>query len=261
MSDQVEGRRPVVELLRTDRPVEAVLVAAGSREAGAVAEIRRLAESRGVEVRDVPRRRIEELARTRTPQGVIALVPAFRYAELDDPLRRARERGEPVLLVALDGITDPQNLGAIARSAEAAGAHGLLLPQRRSAHVTASAEKASAGALAHLPVVIADNLGRALGRLQDQGVWVVALDGEAETVVWDLPVASEPLCLVVGAEDKGVSRLIRERADLRGRIPMGGRVGSLNASAAAAVALFEVARHRCPGTSPASDTSGSGGGN
>lgn len=261
MSEQVEGRRPVVELLRTDRPVEAVLVAAGSREAGAVAEIRRLAEGRGVEVREVPRRRIEELARTRSPQGVIALVPAFPYAELDEPLARARDHGEPLLLVALDGITDPQNLGAIARSAEAAGAHGLLLPQRRSAHVTAAAEKASAGALAHLPVVLADNLGRTLGRLQDQGVWVVALDGDAETAVWDLPVATEPLCLVVGAEGKGVSRLIRERADLRGRIPMVGRVGSLNASAAAAVALFEVARHRRPAPPAVSETPGTGGGN
>lgn len=210
------------------------------RTARGIEEIRGLASRRGVPVRDVPREKIDRLARTRSPQGVIALATGFAYA----PLASLLEADAPALIVALDHVTDPQNVGAIARSAEAAGAHGLVIPDRRSAPVGPVVEKASAGALAHLPVAQVPNLARALTELKTHGLWIVALDAGGEGVIYDLPIASEPLCLVVGSESRGVSRLVRERADQLVRIPMSGRIESLNASAAAAVALFEIRRQR-----------------
>jgi 23S rRNA (guanosine2251-2'-O)-methyltransferase len=145
--------------------------------------------------------------------------------------------------VALDGVTDPQNLGAIARSAEAAGAHGLVVGKRRAAPVTPSAEKAAAGALEHLPVAQVTNLARALEALKERGVWIAALDADAEQTIYDFD-ARDPVCLVIGGEGEGVSRLVAERADHRLCIPMAGKVQSLNASAAGAIALFEIKRQR-----------------
>jgi 23S rRNA (guanosine2251-2'-O)-methyltransferase len=143
----------------------------------------------------------------------------------------------------LDGVTDPQNLGAIARSAEAAGAHGLLVPRRRAAPVTPASERASAGALEHLAVAQVPNLPRALEELKQRGVWIVALDADADKTVYEIP-GTDPLCVVVGGEGRGVSRLVRDRSDLRVSIPMSGRIDHLNASAAGAVALFEIRRQR-----------------
>lgn len=244
MSEQIEGRRPVLEALRSGRPLTEVLVARGTKETGALAAIVREAAERGVPLREATQRGIEERARSRSPQGVIAVVPAFAYASVAGILADVGRAGEAALLVALDGVTDPQNVGAVARSTEAAGGHGLLVPRRRSAPVTPAVEKAAAGALAHLPVARVENLPRALERLKEENVWVVALGGEGETSIYELPVATEPVCLVVGAEGRGVSRLVGERADVRARIPLRGRVGSLNASVAAGVALFEVLRRR-----------------
>ena len=207
-----------------------------------VGEILELAARNGVAVREIPGREVDDRAHTRAPQGVIAVVPPFEYASLQNVLDRA-SRGT-ALLVALDEVTDPQNFGAIARSAEAAGAHGLIMGRRRVAPVTAVVEKAAAGALAYLSVAQVPNLPRALEELKERRIWVVALDGGADRTIYDLDVATEPLCVVVGSEGKGVSRLVGQRADLSVRIPMSGEVESLNASAAAAVALFEIARQR-----------------
>ncbi|HVL80193.1 MAG TPA: 23S rRNA (guanosine(2251)-2'-O)-methyltransferase RlmB [Actinomycetota bacterium] len=239
MTSQIEGRRPVLEALRSGRPLREVLV---SGRGGPLDEIRALAVRRGVPVRDVARPDIDRLARSPTPQGVIALAGEFRYAQLDEVL--GAPRPDPLLLVALDGVTDPHNLGAIARSTEAAGGHGVIVPERRSAGVTPVVEKAAAGALAWLPVVRVGNLTRTLDLLKQRRIWVVALDGDARDTVWDNDLATEPLCLVVGAEGRGVSRLVAEHADLAVRIPLSGHVGSLNASVAAGVALFEVSRLR-----------------
>lgn len=247
MSPQLEGRRPVLEALRSGRVVRKLLVAAEMRRAPVIEEIRELARERGVPVEEVPRHEIDRRASSHAPQGIIALVPEFAYATMDDALRRATERGEQPLLVALDGVTDPGNAGAVARTAEAAGAHGLVLPERRAAPVTPAVEKAAAGALAHLPVVRVGNLPTALARLKEAGIWIVALDTGGPSTVWDLPVASEPLCLVVGAEGRGVARLVRERADLVASIPMAGNVESLNVSVASGVALFAIVRARQTG--------------
>jgi 23S rRNA (guanosine2251-2'-O)-methyltransferase len=229
----------VLEALRSGGEVSEIRV---SRSAKGVDEIRRLASRKGVRVTAVPREEIDRIARTRAPQGVVAMVSAFSYATVGELLARATN--EPALLVALDGVTDPGNLGAVARGAEAAGAHGLILPSRRAASVGAVADKTSAGALEHLRVARVVNLQRTLHDLSDSGVWIVALDADAPDSIYDLAAATDPLCLVVGGEGRGVSRLVRERADYRVRIPMAGRVASLNAAAAAAVALFEIRRRR-----------------
>ncbi len=241
---QIEGRRPVIEALRARRAIAEVLIAEGSRPSGALAEIVRLANSRGVKVREVPRRELESIAQSRNPQGVIASTAnEFAYASLDELVSAADASSSDALFVALDGVTDPQNLGAIARSAEAAGAHGLISPRRRAAPVTAAAEKASAGALEHLTVAQVANLPRALEELKERGVWIAALDADAPTTIYATDLRG-PLCLVIGGEGEGVSRLVGERADHRVSIPMAGRVQSLNAAAAGAVALFEIKRQR-----------------
>ncbi len=237
---QIEGRRPVLEALRSGNDVSEIRV---SQSAKGLDDIRRLASRKGVRLRLVPREEIDRIAQTRAPQGVVAIVSGFSYVSVDELLARAQP-DDPPLLVALDGITDPGNLGAVARSAEAAGAHGLILPGRRAAGVGPTADKASAGALEHLPVARVVNLQRALHELSEERVWIVALDATADEAIYELPVATEPLCVVVGSEGSGVSRLVRERADYRVRIPMSGRVASLNAAAAAAVALFEIRRQR-----------------
>jgi 23S rRNA (guanosine2251-2'-O)-methyltransferase len=240
---QIEGRRPVIEALRAERAIDEILIAAGAKHGGALAEIVRMAQGRGVRIRELPRKELEARAQSRNPQGVIATATGFDYVTVDALLASARSSGELALLVALDGVTDPQNLGAVARSADAAGAHGLIVPRRRSAPVTAGAEKASAGALEHVPVAQVANLARALEELKAGDVWIVALDADASETIYDIP-ADDALCLVVGSEGKGVSRLVLDRADHRASIPMGGHVKSLNASAAAAVALFEIRRRR-----------------
>lgn len=243
-SEQIEGRRPVLEALRAGRTITELFVASGTRTSDVLAEIVRLGEQQAVPIHEIPRRELESRSITRNPQGVIALAASFRYASLEDLVERAESSGDAALLVALDGVTDPQNLGALARSAEAASAHGLVVPQRRSAGVTPAAEKAAAGALEHLPVAQVTNLTRALEDMKSHNIWVVALDATSGTTIYDLDVATDPLCLVVGGEASGVSRLTRERADVVAHIPMGGRIASLNASAAGAVALFEIRRRR-----------------
>jgi 23S rRNA (guanosine2251-2'-O)-methyltransferase len=235
---QIEGRRPVIEALRSGRDVSEIRVA---HTAKGIDDIRRLASAKGVRVRSVPREEIDRTAKTRAPQGVIAIVSGFGYVSVEELIDKA---AEPALLVALDGVTDPGNLGAVARSAEAAGADGLLIPERRAANVGPTADKASAGALEHLPVARVVNLQRALHDMTEHGIWIVALDASAADTIYELSVATDPVCLVVGSEGSGVSRLVRERADYRVRIPMSGHVASLNAAAAAAVALFEIRRRR-----------------
>jgi 23S rRNA (guanosine2251-2'-O)-methyltransferase len=240
----VVGLHPVHELLRAGQPVQRILVSTTRGESDVLADLRRAARQRQVPVEEVDPRTIDERAEGLVHQGVVALAPPFPYARLDDVLGRAEAAGEAPLLVALDGVTDPHNLGSIARTAEAVGAHALLVPSRRAAGVTATAEKAAAGALAHLPVVEVTNLVRTLEELHRRGVWSLGLDGDADTDLADHPLASEPCVLVVGAEGAGLARLTRERCDALVRLPMRGRVASLNASVAAGVALYELLRRR-----------------
>lgn len=229
------GRRPVAEALAAGRALHEVVV---DRSAGAgLAELAAAAERAGVAVRRAERARLDELAGGVRHQGVVALAPPFAY-------RALAETRVDDLAVVLDGVTDPQNLGSIARSAELAGAQALVLPRRRSAHVTAAVERAAAGALSRLPIVLVPNVARALAELADRGVWTVGLEGGAPGSLWHSRLLDEPVALVVGAEGGGLSRLVAERVDERVSIPMRGHLGSLNAGVAAGVALFEVVRRR-----------------
>lgn len=240
----VGGLHPVRELLRSDHAVTRVLVASNRDPVLVLDEILALASESDVPVERHDRRVLDALGDGLVHQGVIALGPPFPYVTLEDVLARARQASEAPLLVALDGVTDPHNLGSIARTAEAVGAHALLVPDRRAAGITPAAEKSAAGALAHLPVVQITNLARTLGDLHDEGVWSLGLDGDAPDDIADHPLGTEPCLLVVGAEGKGLSRLTRDRCDALVRLPMRGEVGSLNASVAAGVALYTLLRRR-----------------
>jgi 23S rRNA (guanosine2251-2'-O)-methyltransferase len=250
----VLGRNPVVESLRAASPATALYVAQNIDVDDRVREAIRAASERGIAVLEVPRGDVDKMADGAVHQGLALAVPAFEYLHPDDLLEEARQRAhlarvEP-LLVALDGVTDPRNLGAVIRSAAAFGAHGVLLPERRSVGVTPVAWRTSAGAAARMPVGRATNLSRTLSAWLDEGLIAVGLDGEAGTDLDHLDdvagpdAARGPLVLVVGSEGKGLSRLVRETCTGVVAIPMAGDVESLNASVAAGVALAEVARRR-----------------
>jgi 23S rRNA (guanosine2251-2'-O)-methyltransferase len=240
----VTGRNATLEALRAGMPAVTVLLGHGLDRDERIEEIRKRAEAAEVPVLEVPRAELDRLAGDAPHQGVVLRVQPFAYHHADDVLRRAIEAPEPALIVALDGVTDPHNLGAIARSAAAFGAHGVLLPERRAAGVTPAAWRASAGALAHLPVARVTNLVRALRDAAAEGLMLAGLDGRGELDLDDLELAAGPLVLVVGAEGKGLSRLVGETCDVRVAIPLPGAVESLNASVAAGVALAAVARRR-----------------
>ena len=241
--EQVEGRQAVRELLAARRrPVRDVWLAEGSDESLILTEIRDLALDNRVPVRAVSRGKLAGEARTEAPQGVLAHAAPLPESELAD-LIVPSARTAP-FLIALDGVTDPHNLGALLRTAESAGATGVVLPRHRAAHVTPTVAKAAAGAIEYLPMAVVPGLPAALAELKQQGVWTVGLAADAPASLFGLELSSEPICLVLGAEGKGLSRLTRQRCDLLVAIPQRGRLGSLNVAAAATVACFEVARRR-----------------
>lgn len=237
------GRNPVVEALRTHVPATAVYVALGIELDERVKEAVRTAGDRGIPILEVSRAELDRLTGGVLHQGIGLQVPPFAYEPFDDLLAAALESTAP-LLVALDGVTDPRNLGAVVRSAAAFGADGVFLPERRAAGITATAWRTSAGAAARLPVAQVTNLTRALKACQSEGFTVVGLDADGATSLYDLEAAVGPLLVVVGSEGRGLSRLVGETCDLRVNIPMVSTVESLNASVAAAVTLAEVARRR-----------------
>ncbi|MDT3441709.1 MULTISPECIES: 23S rRNA (guanosine(2251)-2'-O)-methyltransferase RlmB [unclassified Pseudofrankia] len=239
----VVGRNAVVEALRAAVPATTLYVAGGLDFDERLAEARKLAGRAGMSVVDVGRAELDRLCGVAPHQGLALVIPPYRYAHPDDLLKRARA-ASPGLLVALDGVTDPRNLGAVARSAAAFGAQGVVVPERRAAGMTAAAWKTSAGAAARLPVARATNMTRTLRSFADGGLVVVGLAADADVSLDDLEAATDPLVLVIGSEGRGLSRLVGETCDLLVRIPMAGEVESLNAGVAAGVALAEIARRR-----------------
>jgi 23S rRNA (guanosine2251-2'-O)-methyltransferase len=248
--EQVEGRHAVRELLLAGtRAVREVWVQADAEPAPILEDIVELAQAERVPVRQVGRSRFLAEARCEAPQGVLAHAAPLPEADLDALATGAR--GEPVpFLVAVDGVTDPGNLGALLRSAECAGATGVVLPRHRAVHVTPTVTKAAAGAVEHLPFAVVGGLPAALSRLRDLGVWIVGLDGDGTTSLWELPAADGPIALVLGAEGRGLSRLVRQRCDELCAIPLQGRLASLNVAAAAALACYEVTRRRAGPSAP-----------
>lgn len=247
--EQVEGRQAIRELLIAGRRkvhevwISTELIGHDGTPDDGVADIVALANANRVPIAHVARTKLDTRARSEAPQGVIAFAAALPEAELADLIKR--RPGRPPFLVAIDGVTDPGNLGAIVRNCDGAGVHGVLIPRHRAVHVTPTVAKASAGAIEHVPIALVPGLPATLTRLRDAGIWVVGLDDAADRTLFDIgDLAREGICLVLGAEGAGLSRLVRERCDVVVSIPMLGRVGSLNVSAAAALATYEVARQR-----------------
>ena len=242
--EQVEGRQAVRELLVAGkRRVKEIWLAGDLDQNDVVDDIVEIARSMRVQVTEVNRKRLESQARSEAPQGVIAFAAPLEDVELDVLLRR--RPNDPPFLVALDGVTDPGNLGALLRCCDGAGVHGVVLPRHRAVHVTPTAAKAAAGAVEHVPMAMVGGLPAALARIKDAGIWVIGLDDAADRSLFEIDdLAKEGICLVMGAEGAGLSRLVRERCDMIVSIPMKGRLSSLNVSAAAALAVYEVTRHR-----------------
>lgn len=242
--EQVEGRQAVRELLLGGRrKVRDLWLVEDVDDAPIIGDILELADELRLKVRRVTRNQLDAEARSEAPQGVLAHAAPLPEADLDALCRHGRD-GRPPFLLALDGITDPQNVGALLRTAECAGVSGVLLPRHRAAHVTPTVAKAAAGAVEHLDIALVSGLPAALTRAKELGVWSVGLDGAGDTSLFDLTIATEPVVLVLGAEGSGLGRLTRERCDVVAAIPLAGALGSLNVSAAGALACFEVARRR-----------------
>ena len=229
----------MLEALRSKTPISRLTLAEGVKPDRSVDEIVRLAQEAGVPVVKAPRQALDRMSERGAHQGVIAEVAPFRYADLSGLLRGVAPGA--ALLVALDHVLDPGNLGAVARSAEVAGADGLVVPARRSAPVTASAHKSSAGALSHLPVARVTNLARALEEIKEAGFWVAGATEHARQTLWEAPMEGR-ICLVLGGEGTGLSRLIEEKCDFTVKLPVVGRVGSLNVAQAATAMMFEWVR-------------------
>jgi 23S rRNA (guanosine2251-2'-O)-methyltransferase len=241
-TETVLGRNPVLECLRAGVPATALYVALGTEADERLTESVSRAADLGIAILEVPRTDLDRMTTNHLHQGIALQVPPYNYAHPDDLLATVTD-SPPALLVALDNISDPRNLGAIVRSVAAFGGHGVLIPQRRSASVTAVAWRTSAGAAARLPVARATNLTRALKNWADGGLRVIGLDAGGDTALDDLD-GTDPLVVVVGSEGKGLSRLVRETCDEVVSIPMAGHTESLNASVAAGVVLAEIARQR-----------------
>lgn len=242
-SPTIEGRRAVLEALRAGRETHLILIADGVEPGAQIEEITTSAHAAGIPIESVNRAELDRRASTKHHQGVIAFVADAQYAPLDGLIESAKSSGSAPLIVVLDGIQDPQNLGAIARSVDASGAHGMVIPEHRAVGVTPGAIRASAGALEHVTVARVTNLSRAIDQIKKADIWVVGLDmaGERSYTGVDL---TRPTAVVVGSEGEGISRLVKERCDLLAAIPLRGQLASLNASVAAGIVLYEAVRQR-----------------
>ncbi len=241
--EQIEGKNAVAETLKSGTRVFELLVQSGMKEDARVRGAVQAAKSRKIPVTFLKREEMDRLSQAGRHQGLIARVETYKYATLPRLLKRIYDSGQDALLVMLDGITDPHNLGSVIRTAEAAGAHGLILPKHRSAPVNPVVFHTSAGAAEYLPVATVPNLVSAAKRLKEEGIWIVGADERAEATCFEADLAG-PLALVLGAEGHGLSRLMRETCDMLVSIPMLGRIASLNVSVAAGILLYEVRRRR-----------------
>lgn len=241
MSEQIEGRNAVLEAFRSGRCVDKLFILDGCQD-GPVRTIAREARKKDTIINYVSKERLDQLSETRAHQGVIAQVAAYEYSTVEEILEKAEEKGEPPFLVLLDNVEDPHNLGAIIRTANLAGAHGVIIPKRRSVGLTSTVAKTSAGALNYTPVAKVTNLVRTIEELKEKGIWFVCADMGGESV-YRLNLTG-PIGMIVGNEGEGVSRLVREACDFTASIPMKGDIDSLNASVAAGVLAYEIVRQR-----------------
>ena len=241
MEDRVEGRNAVTELLATGRRVERLFVLEGARSGDPIAVLTDEARAKGIRVDAVSRHELDRMSERGAHQGVVAIVEPFRYAELDAVLARVAEKPASLLIV-LDHVTDPGNLGAVIRTAEVVGADAVVIPKDRAAAMTASAIKSAAGAAEHMPICRVSNVAQALARCKQEHYWVTGASEKADTLAWDAPIDGR-IALVMGAEGTGLARLTERECDLLVRLPVQGHIGSLNVSAATAVLAYEWLRH------------------
>lgn len=242
MSEKLEGRNPILEALKSGRTINKILLAKGEKH-GSIREIIGLARSKGLLIQEVDRKKLDTLAESGSHQGVIAFVAPKAYVEVEDILEMAKGKEEPPFLVLLDGVEDPHNLGSILRSADGAGVHGVVIPQRRAVGLTAIVGKTSAGAIEYLPVARITNMAQTIDSLKEQGLWVVGADMDGDQYYYQANLTG-PIALVIGGEGKGLGRLVKEKCDFLVRIPMKGQVSSLNAAVASSLLMYEVARQR-----------------
>lgn len=237
----IEGRNAVIEAFRAGRPIDKVYIQDGCQD-GPILTIKREARKRDVLIKYAAKERLDQMSETGKHQGVIACAAAYEYAEIEDMFRLAEQKGEPPFFILLDNIEDPHNLGAIIRTANLAGAHGVIIPKNRAAGLTAVVARTSAGALNYTPVAKVTNLAKTIEELKEKGLWFVCADMDG-TRMYDLDLKG-PIGLVIGSEGDGVGRLVKEKCDMTAAIPMKGDIDSLNASVAAGVLAYEIVRQR-----------------
>lgn len=240
--DQVEGRNAVLELLESERDINKILIANGEKH-GSIYKIISIAKERKIPITEVDRSKLNKISQTQNHQGVIAIVPPFNYCEVYEILELANEKKEQPFILILDGIEDPHNLGSIIRTAETSGVHGIIIPKRRSATVNSTVSKVSAGAVEYMKIARVNNINETIRQLKKQGIWICGTDMETETIYtkqdYRLPIA-----IVIGSEGFGMSRLVKENCDFLVKIPMKGKINSLNASVSAGIIMYEVVRKR-----------------
>lgn len=237
----IEGRNPIIEALKNNRSIEKIMVNKASKE-GSIKKILAMAKEKKVIIQEVDRHKLDEMSESHAHQGVIAITSDYRYYDLDEILEIPKEKGEDPFFILLDGITDPHNLGSIIRTADAVGAHAVIIPKRRSVQITPIVAKASAGAVEYLPVCKVTNIVNTIKTLKENGLWIAAVDMDGQTFYQQN--LGGPLGLVVGSEGEGISRLVKQNCDFTVSMPMSGNVTSLNASVAGGILLYEVYRQR-----------------
>ena len=242
LPDQVEGRNSVIELLESGKDINKIYVQSGEKH-GSIYKIIAMAKERKILISEIDRNKMQQMAQTNNYQGVIAIVPPFQYVEVEDILEEAKQRKEDPFLVILDGIEDVHNLGSIIRTAETAGVHGIIIPKRRAASVNSTVNKVSAGAVEHMKIARVNNLNETIKELKEQGIWVCGTDINTPTY-YDKQDLTGPIAIVIGSEGFGISRLVKENCDFLVKIPMKGKITSLNASVSAGIILYEAVKQR-----------------
>ncbi|MFC1559934.1 23S rRNA (guanosine(2251)-2'-O)-methyltransferase RlmB [Candidatus Margulisiibacteriota bacterium] len=243
MAGQIEGKNPILEALRANHTIDKILISKDIGRHSAVAEILHIAKQKGIPTVYVDKPKLDAISQTGSHQGLIAYMPEKGYVDIEDIVEKANERNENPFIIMLDGIEDPHNLGAILRSAEGAGVHGVVIPKRRAVGLTATVAKTSAGAVEYVPVAKVSNLSDAISKLKKHNIWIVGVEGEGKTSYTKFDF-NMPVAIIIGSEGGGIARLVKENCDELVSIPMKGEVSSLNASVAAAVVMYEVLKQR-----------------
>ena len=240
--DQIEGRNSVIELLESGRDINKILIAKGEKH-GSIHKIIAMAKERKILINEIDRNKLNQMAQTQNHQGVIAIVPPYNYCEVDDILEVAKQRNENPFILILDGIEDPHNLGAIIRTAETAGVHGIIIPKRRAASVNSTVNKVSAGAVSYMKIARVNNLNETIRYLKEQDIWICGTDADTK-IEYTKQDYKMPIAIVIGSEGFGMSRLVKENCDFLVKIPMKGKITSLNASVSAGIIMYEVVKQR-----------------